>query len=185
MTNTNYDFSTFSKEGKIEDVKIGTKVWFKYKLDIDVGVIIADERHSVRAKWYSGTSQTVGKEGFNRYWGIIMENKQEQTKQEQNRHKYYDVIMHWAGGGDVEFISNCSKNSCWVKLQNDEYPYFNEEQLQWRIKPKTKTIRYRNALLKNNEVVALTSEPTLEDAYGLTAFLRWIDPEWKEIEVEI
>ena len=26
---TNYDLSTFSKEGKIEDVKIGTKVWFK------------------------------------------------------------------------------------------------------------------------------------------------------------
>ena len=25
--------------------------------------------------------------------------------------------------------------------------------------------------------------PTLEDAYGDDAFLKWIDPEWKEIEV--
>ena len=34
-------------------------------------------------------------------------------------------------------------------------------------------------------VIALTSEPNLEDAYVDAAFLRWIDSEWKEIEVEI
>ncbi len=114
-----------------------------------------------------------------------MESKQEQPQQKQNRHKYYDVIMHWANGGVIEFRSTCSNTSCWVELQNDESPYFNEEQLQWRIKPKTKTIRYRCALLKNNEVIALTSDPNLEDAYVDAAFIRWIDPEWKEIEVEI
>ncbi len=27
-----YDLSTFSKEGKIEDVKIGTKIWFKMNM---------------------------------------------------------------------------------------------------------------------------------------------------------
>ena len=184
MTNTNYDISTFSKEGKIEDVKIGTKIWFKYKLDIDVGVVIADERHSVRAKWYSGTSQTVGKEGFNRYWGIIMENKQEQTKQEQNRHKYYDVILHWADGGEIQYKG--VSNPEWRDFNTTYWsPNFDSDIVVWRIKPKTKTLRYRNALLKNNKVVVLTSEPTLEDAYGDTAFIRWIDPEWKEIEVEI
>ena len=186
MTNkTSYDLSTFSKEGKIEDVKIGTKIWFKSTRETDVGVVIPDEEFEIRAMWDSGTSQTVREEGFNWYWGIVVENKEEQTQQEQKRHKYYDVILHWAQGGDVEFISNCSNNSCWVKLQNDEYPYFNEEQLQWRIKPKTKTLRYRTALLKNNEIIIMKDYPTLEDAYGDTAFLRWIDPEWKEIEVEI
>ena len=34
-------------------------------------------------------------------------------------------------------------------------------------------------------VIALTSEPNPEDAHGDSAFLRWIDPGWKEIEVEI
>ena len=67
----------------------------------------------------------------------------------------------------------------------DRSPSFSSNKVDWRIKPKTKTLRYRNAMLKNNEVVVFTSEPTLEDAYGPTAFLRWIDPEWKEIEVEI
>ena len=182
---TNYDLSTFSKEGKIEDVKIGTKIWFMDEYETDVGIVIVDEEFKIRARWDSGTSQTVDKEGFNDYWGIVVENTRDQTQQDQNRHKYYDVIMHWANGGVIEFRSTCSNTSCWVELQNDESPYFNEEQLQWRIKPKTKTIRYRNALLKNNEVIALTSEPNLEDAYGDSAFLRWIDPGWKEIEVEI
>lgn len=182
---TKYDLSTFSKEGEIEDVKIGTKIWFMDEYETDVGIVIVDEEFKIRARWDSGASQTVDKEGFNDYWGIVVESKQEQPQQDQNRHKYYDVIMHWANGGVIEFRSTCSNTSCWVELQNDEYPYFNEEQLQWRIKPKTKTISYRNALLKNNEVIALTSDPTLEDAYGDAAFLRWIDPEWKEIEVEI
>ena len=182
---TNYDLSTFSKEGEIEDVKIGTKIWFMDEYETDVGIVIVDEEFKIRARWDSGTSQTVRKEGFNCYWGIVVENTRDQTQQKQNRHKYYDVILHWANGGVIEFRSNYSDTSCWVELQNYEYPYFNEEQLQWRIKPKTKTIRYRCALLKNNEVIALTSEPNLEDAYGDTAFLRWIDPEWKEIEVEI
>lgn len=177
---TNYDLSTFSKEGKIEDVKIGTKIWFMDEYETDVGIVIVDEEFKIRARWDSGTSQTVDKEGFNDYWGIVVENTRDQTQQDQNRHKYYDVIMHWANGGVIEFRSTCSNTSCWVELQNDESPLFNEEQLQWRIKPKTKTIRYRCALLKDNEIIALTSEP-IEDEY----FLHWIDPEWKEIEVEI
>ena len=179
MTETTYDFSTFSKEGKIEDVKIGTEIWFKYKLDTDVGVVIADERNNVRAKWYSGTSQTVGKEGFNRYWGIILEKKEEKPPQQQNRHKYYDVILHWANGGEIQYLVD----DIWLTFTGELTPAFFS--YEWRIKPKIKILRYRNALLKNNEVVVLTSEPTLEDAYGPTTFLRWIDPEWKQIEVEI
>ena len=71
MTNkTNYDLSTFSKEGKIEDVKFGTKIWYHQDgEDSDIGIVIADEGYRVRARWDSGTSQTVRKEGFNCYWG--------------------------------------------------------------------------------------------------------------------
>ena len=45
MTNkTNYDLSTFSKEGKIEDVKIGTKIWYHQDGDeSDIGIVIVDE----------------------------------------------------------------------------------------------------------------------------------------------
>ena len=40
---TNYDLSTFSKEGEIEDVKIGTKIWFIDEYETDVGIVIVDE----------------------------------------------------------------------------------------------------------------------------------------------
>ena len=185
MTNkTNYDLSTFSKEGKIEDVKLGTKIWFmsQSQEETDVGIITRkDGEYRFFAYWErDGLELTVSIDTFNDIWGVMVENKQEQTK-----HKYYDVIVHWAQGGDVEFISTCSNTACWIKLQKDEYPYFNEEQLRWRIKPKTQVRRYRTALLKNNEISVFTSELTLEDAYGPAAFLRWIDPDWKEIEVEI
>ena len=183
MTNeTNYDRSTFSEEGRIEDVKIGTKIWFKGYWEI-VGVVIADEEFKIRVRWDSGTSQTVYKEGFNCYWGIVVENKEEQTQQEQKRHKYYDVIVHWAQGGEIQFKAEDGWQDFYQ--DGDRSPSFSSNKVDWRIKPKTKTLHYRNAMLKNNEVVVFTSEPTLEDAYGDTAFLRWIDPEWKEIEVEI
>ena len=179
MTNkTNYALSTFSKEGKIEDVKIGTKIWFKDERETDVGVVIADEEFKIRARWDSGTSQAVRKEGFNCYWGIVMNNKQKQKK-----HKYYEVILHWANGGEIQSSEIELEN--WVDFHTSMYaPNFDSGLVKWRIKPKTKTLRYRNALLKNNEIFAFTSEPTL-DAYGPCAFLRWIDPEWKEIKVEI
>ena len=47
---TNYDLSTFSKEGKIEDVKIGTKIWFKDEYETDVGIVIVDEEFKIRAR---------------------------------------------------------------------------------------------------------------------------------------
>ena len=187
MTKTTYDFSTFSKEGKIEDVKIGTKVWFKNDYETDVGIVIVDEGFTIRTRWDSGAIQTVNKEGFNCYWGIVVETQQEQPQQQQNRHKYYDVILHWAGGGEIQFRFIYETDEEWRTFVFGiaEEPAFCNDALVWRIKPKTKTIRYRNAMLKNNEVVVFTSEPTLEDAYGDNAFLRWLDPEWKEVEVEI
>ena len=92
--------------------------------------------------------------------------------------------MHWANGGKIQHSNIELEN--WVDFYTSTYaPNFDSGLVKWRIKPKTKTLRYRNALLKNNQIVVFTSVPTLEDAYGDTAFLRWIDPEWKEIEVEI
>ena len=177
--NTNYDLSTFSKEGKIEDVKIGTKIWFKDEYEPDVGIVVTEEECHFKAKWSSGSVLSVSKAYFNKHWGIIAENKQE-----QKRHKYYDVILHWANGGKIQHSNIELEN--WVDFYSIGYaPNFDSGLVKWRIKPKTKTLRYRNALLKNNEIFAFTSEPTLEDAYGPCAFLRWIDPEWKEIEVEI
>ena len=92
--------------------------------------------------------------------------------------------MHWANGGKIQHSNIELEN--WVDFYTSMYtPNFDSGLVKWRIKPKTKTLRYRNALLKNNQIVVFTSVPTLEDAYGDTAFLRWIDPEWKKIEVEI
>ena len=184
MTNKiNYDLSTFSKEGKIEDVKIGTKIWFMSQ-ETDVGIITRkDGEYRFFAYWESDELElSVSIDTFNDIWGVMVENKQEQTK-----HKYYDVIMHWAGGGEIQFRLIRETDEEWKTFVFgiEQEPAFCNDTLVWRIKPKTKTIRYRNAMLKNNEVVVFTSEPTLEDAYGDAAFLRWIDPEWKEVEVEI
>ena len=183
MTNKiTYDLSTFSKEGKIEDVKIGTKIWFKDEYETDVGIVVTEEEYRVKANWNSGLVLSVYKKGFNDYWGIIAENKQQ-----QNRHKYYDVILHWANGGEIQSKRRYDNEDKWVTFKSDGVysPAFSHSDFNWRIKPKTKTLCYRNALLKNNQIVVFTSVPTLEDAYGDTAFLRWIDPEWKEIKVEI
>ena len=185
MTNTNYGLFTFSKEGEIENVKVGTKIWYhnSYNSYKDVGEVIKIDSSKVSANWeQSGHVEHLLMSGFNNYWGIIMENKQEQKK-----HKYYDVILHWANGGEIQHKYTHEHTGAWFDFPSDfrNTPAFSNIKLNWRIKPKTKTIRYRNAMLKNNEVVVFTSEPTLEDAYGDAAFLRWIDPEWKEVEVEI
>ena len=79
-----YDVSTFSREGKIEDIKVGTKIWYMLDADIDQGTVsyVNSDKYYIDAFWERTYScAIVFYSDFNKYWGIIVENKK------QNKHK--------------------------------------------------------------------------------------------------
>jgi len=178
---TNYDLSTFSKEGKIEDIKVGTKIWYMHDTNIDQATVtyINSDEDYIDAFWERAYGcSTVFYNSFNKDWGIIVEKR--------NKHKNYDVIVHWANGGEIQTKSGDREYKDWVPVFGfKQSPNFDNDSIEFRIKPKTEIKKYRLALLKNNELKVFENEPSLDDAFGENAFLRWIDSSWKHIEVEI
>lgn len=175
----------------IDDIKVGNKIWFKAneKAEIEVGVVCEIEKVDsdyvkLWANWPGEDKSflVVYKKYDSKAWkyGIV---KELNADSENNYHKLHDVIVHWASGGKIQYHNNEE----WMDYNwtfEETTPAFHIYE-NWRIKPATKKIRCRMALLKNNKIVVMHDNPTLEDAYGDDAFLKWIDPEWKEVEVEI
>jgi hypothetical protein len=101
------------------------------------------------------------------------------------KHKYYDVILAWANG---EPIQNRLLNSYeWTDLipKTGWVPAFNSDQLEWRVKPKPKVIKYRLALMKNSfsNYIKLIQEgpsPTLHASHP--EFVKWMT-DWVEYEI--
>lgn len=165
--------------GKIEDVKVGTRVVFYEDNEIDFGVVTKISNDKYLVKWDSdGMCLSVRSHEFNSIWGI-------ESSKENRRHKHYDVILHWASGGKIQYLDYTTewKDYMFELDHAQSVPAFNSY-LGWRIKPNVRKIRCRMAMLKNKKIVVMYDEPTLEDAYGDDCFLRWIDPEWKEISIE-
>lgn len=179
----------------VDDIKVGNKIWFKAneKAEVEIGVVceiekIVSEYVKLWADWPDGDKAfvTVNKK-YNpkmcRY-GIVKELNNVESENTYNNHKFHNVIVHWASGGKIQYLDHDRK---WVDYNwtfEEDTPAFHVYE-NWRIKPVTKKIRCRMALLKNNKIVVMYDSPTLEDAHGDDAFVKWIDPEWKEVEVEI
>lgn len=97
---------------------------------------------------------------------IIVEKILQQTK----RHKHADLIHAWADGAEIQYYNRHDK---W---DNIDTPSWDKEN-KYRIKPKTKTVRFRNYLNENGGVRAWSS-------YGIPdMFVKWLG-DWQEVEVE-
>lgn len=107
----------------------------------------------------------------------------------KQKHRWYDVIVAWANGeqiqfnpcntGWIDYTFSCERVSC--------IPAFNDASLQWRIKPRVLTKKYRMALFSNGQVVAYdVTDSTLDDPveYKLRGFLRWVG-DTTEVEIEV
>lgn len=175
----------------VNNIKVGNKIWFKEneKAEIEIGVVRKIEKIDYDyVKLWAGWSD--GDDAFivvnNKYepymckYGIV---KELNNVESENKHKFHNVIVHWASGGNIQYHNNEE----WMDYKftfEETTPAFHIYE-NWRVKPATKKIRCRTALLKNNKIVVMHDNPTLDDAYGDDAFVKWIDPEWKEVEVEI
>ena len=103
------------------------------------------------------------------------------------QHKHHDVIKAWAEGRPIQY--RCSFES--TEWNDWDYgyintPQFNDTFLDWRVRPKTETIRYTNALYFNG--IKYWIEAIMEDEFSLDIssdkeFVRCIG-EWQTIEVE-
>ena len=93
-----------------------------------------------------------------------------------NKHKYYDVIVAWANGEKIQ--SNDSRFAPY-QLDYEEYgvPDFEDNNLTWRIKPKTITKRYRMALHSDDFVEAYdVTNTSIDDPieYNIKGFVSWL-----------
>lgn len=112
------------------------------------------------------------------------------------KHRWYDVIVALANG---EKIQNRAQNinQEWedFSLGVSEIQSFNCEVLEWRVKPKTITKRYRMALVnmyggivvKEPYITAIdVSHFSIDDPaeYNIQGFIRWVG-EPVEVEIEL
>jgi len=63
------------------------------------------------------------------------------------KHKYYDVIVAWANGETIQYKIG-EQNTKWWDFENTNVPNFNNDDVTWRIKSTSISLRYRNALMK-------------------------------------
>lgn len=169
-------------------IKPGDKIWCKQyeECKIKEGVVTRIEDRMVWADYGDGSPKYIhvkddsGVAEYGFIYRTIEEEEEMQTNQNSNKHPQYEVIVHWANGGKIQYRSNIDEQ--WV-----DYLYGHDESPAWscyqfRIKPKTKEIKYRVALMKGNTIKVFNEDISLDDAYD---FKQWLDPEWRYVSVEI
>lgn len=108
------------------------------------------------------------------------------------KHRWYDVIVAWAGGENIQF-NDIRFEQEWSTLEKYNDPFFNDDNFEWRIKPKTVIKKYRMALVsasKFNSVKNVISvditDISIDDPieYNVLGFIRWVG-EPVEVEIEV
>lgn len=107
-----------------------------------------------------------------------------------NKHKYYDVIVAWAGGEKIQFRRDNSEEWETYTANLNAVPAFNCEYV-WRVKPKSVTKKYRMALVDDEylgkSIFALDLSlfsldfPAEREVQG---FIRWVS-DIVEVEIEV
>ena len=174
-------------EGTAVIYQVGDRVKFERGDYVDYGTVVEMDNSvyttdgSIWALWDSANIEQYSKP---EYLTLIERKQVSEPKTKHSPHKYADVIKCWADGGEIQSKNLGSTN--WRTYEFPKsFPYVDSPDLIWRIKPEVKTIRYRVALTKDNQVKVYHEEPTLDDAYGSDAFKDWLDPEWRSVEVEV
>lgn len=102
---------------------------------------------------------------------VIFEHDNPDITKSHNRHKHADLIHAWADGAEIQVkLDNSTWGDC---IGNDPAWSTGSE---YRIKPKTKTVRFRNYIDAEGEVCVTTCED--KPFY----FREWIG-DWQEVEV--
>ncbi len=174
-------------EGTAVVFQVGDRVKFEYGGITDYGTVVevGDSIYTDYGNVWAFWENTKMKQNAAReYLTLLSRKEQPNPMPKYYPHKYADVIKHWADGGEIQFKYQGSTN--WeTHASPKSFPYVDNPDLIWRIKPEVKSIRYRIALTKDNQVKVYHEEPTLDDAYGSDAFKDWLDPEWRSVEVEV
>ena len=173
-------------EGTAVVFQVGDRVKFEYNGVTDYGTVVkeGDSIYSASGDIWARWDSTKMKQ-YARREDLTLISRKEQPKPipKHPPHKYADVIKHWADGGEIQYQYN---GSYWVDYESStNIPNIKAGCFIWRIKPEVKSIRYRIALTKDNQVEVYHEEPTLDDAYGSDAFKDWLDIEWRTVEVEV
>ena len=89
---------------------------------------------------------------------------------QNKRHKHADLIHAWAEGAEIQWKFNNEWIDCDPEWDDCE---------EYRIKPKTKTVRFRNYLDKNGTVQVLLRDRFVQD----DNMKKWAG-DWQEAEIE-
>ena len=100
-----------------------------------------------------------------------------QLSDSKKRHKYADLIHAWAEGAIIQY-KDTSGN--WLDCADNEPSWY--EELDYRIKPTKKVVRFRNWLTKSGRIAAWNLIEG-DSAENCNEFKRWIG-DWQSVEVE-
>lgn len=103
------------------------------------------------------------------------------------KHRNYDVIVAWAEGKTVQ-VRYGPNSHIWIDaLPQKNAPNFNDEKVEWRIKPQPIIIKYCLALMRYKSEEYYTAV-FRQDEYFLIEFInsenfaKWVS-DWLELEV--
>lgn len=91
-----------------------------------------------------------------------------------NRRKHADLIHAWAEGAEIQALFAGGWSDC-IK------PQF-EDHIKYRIKPKTKTVRFRTGITKQGDVITYQYGRSL-DIEQSPNFKQWLG-DWQKVEIE-
>ena len=103
------------------------------------------------------------------------------------KHRWYDVIVAWANGEKIQFRN---KNyTDWTDYTSVSLVDFELITVEWRVKPKTITKKYRMALVEYTygydvNCFDITNNCIDDPAeYSIQGFIRWVS-DTVEVEIE-
>lgn len=179
---------TYIKGINLATIKSGDKVWCKQdeRSETEEGVVTCIEGRMLWADYGDGHPEYIliivqDNSGVTKYgfmYGTVVEEEEEETVK-RNKHPQHEVIVHWANGGAIQYYNHVDERWLDYTCEYSNPPAWNN---YVRIKPKTKEIKYRVALMNDNTIKVFNEDISLEDDYD---FKHWLDPEWRYVSVEI
>lgn len=92
------------------------------------------------------------------------------------------ILTAFAKGEAIEF---CINGSNWLPCDESPDLELDWEGIEYRIKPKTVVVHYRNYLMSspNGPVVYAVNQSAQADPSKYSGFIRYLDDDWNEVEV--
>jgi hypothetical protein len=99
-------------------------------------------------------------------------------------HKHAEILRAIADGKEVEGNFIDFGSDVWTPASNDYNP-LTHPSCKWRIKPEKQVLRYRVALLKDENYYTMTVHNKKQEEMWQedSVFVKWAD-DWKEVEVD-